>query len=214
MFRLQGSQRGLHAFVVLTVSALCFFAFKYHPEFPSTTGNGRTTSLINGSTIELVKRVAIPFGHKQAHNFSNPLTSHSPVRVQKRALSFFDAICKGEKHFLNIARAFFSEPGSARTYSVQEIEEAGWTIDGDFLLNIPDATRPALKEFNIKDDADSNKIRYATQDKSYTSVGGTQEVRQSEHDVHLTPAHWYIGIYLWAVLSIVQSFGKCNHMPR
>ena len=125
MLGLQGSQRGFHSFVILVVSALCFFASKYHPEFPSTTGNGRTTPLIHGCTIELVKRVAVPFGHEQAHNFSNTLTSHSPVRIQKRALSFFDAVCKGEKHFLNIARAFFSDPGSARTHSVQEIEEAG-----------------------------------------------------------------------------------------
>lgn len=114
-FGLQGSRQGLHAFVILVVFSLGLFALKDHPEFPSTTDNRRITSSINGSPN---KPVAIAFGHDQAHNFP-ALSRHvalSGFKSERRASS--DAICKGEKHYLNIARTSFSSPGSARTYSI------------------------------------------------------------------------------------------------
>ena len=179
MIALKGSQRGLHSFFILAISVLCFIVYHHSYVFSPTKGFERITTISKDSTNGVVKRVAVPFGHDQPYNFSSPVqgsTTHSPARIRKRALSFFDAICKGEKHFLNIARAAFAGSTTAHTYSVQEIEEAGWTIGGDFMLNIPDAMKPALNAFNIRADADSNKIRYATQDKSYTGIGGNQEV--------------------------------------
>ena len=159
-------QQGLRALMILVVSVLCFFAFQHHHAFPSTTDLGRTTSLPKDGSNGIVKRVAVPFGQDQPYNFSNSVSaSESQRRIRKRTLSYFDAICKGEKHLLNIARAAFKGAGSGQQFSVQDIENAGWTIDSDFILNIPAAMRPALEEFGIGADADAMKLRYATQGK-------------------------------------------------
>ena len=163
--------QGLPTLMILVVSVLCFFTFQPRYAFPSTTHLDRTTSLNKDPSNEIAKRVPIPFGQDQPYNLSSFVFASEPQKsIRKRTLSYFDAICKGEKHLLNIARAAFKGTGSGQQFSVQDIENAGWTVDSDFILNIPAAMRPALQEFGIGADADAMKLRYATQGKSRGSI--------------------------------------------
>ena len=158
-------RQGLRTLMILVVSILSFLVFQHHHASPSTTDLGRTTSSTKDSSTELAKR-AVPFGQDQPHNFSNSVYASEPQRrIRKRTLSYFDAICKGEKQLLNIARGAFKGTGSGQQFSFQDIENAGWTVDSDFILNIPAAMRPALEQFGISADADAMKLRYATQGK-------------------------------------------------
>ena len=171
--------RGFRAFLILAVSMLLVFAF-YQQRAPFPLEEYQSTKAATQHLSDhVVKRIGLPFGRDQPHNFSGPAladVAHGPARIQKRALSFFDAICKGEKHLFNIARAALlnTEPGNR--FTVEDLENAGWSIDSTFPLRIPSAMRPALEALNVGTDADTNKVRYADQNKEYTGIGGEQQV--------------------------------------
>ena len=138
MSPLNGFQRGHHILFILAVSVLSYFAF--HHVSLSLGGPQHLSAPTPHRSSRVVKRIGVPFGHDQPHNFSSPapkITLHGPARIQKRALSFFDAICKGEKHLADIARAALLGTETGNRYTVQELEDAGWSVDDTYPLRVP-----------------------------------------------------------------------------
>lgn len=179
MSGLSGVHRGFRAFLILVVSMLLVFVFQQQRAAFPLAEDQPTKAAIHDFSHHVVKRIGLPFGHDQPHNFSSSARdeiAHGPARIQKRGLSFFDAICKGEKHLANIARAALLNTAPGNRYTVQDLENAGWSIDSTFPLRIPSAMRPALEACNVGTDADTNKVRYADQNKEYIGIGGEQQV--------------------------------------
>ena len=138
MSPLNGFQRGYQTLFILTVSVLSFFAF-HHASFP-LGGSQHTPAPTPHRSSRVVKRIGVPFGHDQPHKISNPapeIVLHEPARIQKRALTFFDAVCKGQKHLANIVRAALLGTETGNRYRIQELEDSGWSIDDTYPLRIP-----------------------------------------------------------------------------
>ena len=84
--------------------------------------SGRTLNSLHGSTprgsqLSLV-RISLTI-------FQFRLCFRVAQACSKVKLSYFDAICKGEKHLLDFARAAFKGAGSGQQFSIQDIENAG-----------------------------------------------------------------------------------------
>ena len=176
-----GFQRKLPAFMVLAVSVLLVLVFQQARKPIAINHLQDTKTPVQDVSESVVKRVAVPFGYEQPHNFTTlipDVSSPEPVRIRKRALSFFEAICKGEKHLSNIAKAELTSTEPGTKYTVKNLEDGGWTLDSTYPLRIPTAMLPALKACGVDAGEGSNQVRYAKQNKDYESVGGDTFVRQ------------------------------------
>ena len=74
------------------------------------------------------------------------------------------------------------KPAPKKTYSIAEIQDAGWTLGENFPLDFKPGIEPALAAFGVSDDEATNKIRYMDQKTDYTSIEGKREALVSKHE--------------------------------